>query len=40
MRGMYDAINRRDVAAALEFVDDDILYEDFNFPKPFRGKPR
>ena len=38
VRGMYDAINRRDVAAALEFVDDDILYEDFNFPKPFRGK--
>ena len=35
---MYDAINRRDVAAALEFVDDDILYEDFNFPTPFRGK--
>ena len=38
MRGMYDAINRRDVEAALAFVDDDILYEDFNFPKPFRGK--
>ena len=38
VRGMYDAINRRDVAAALEFVDDDILYEDFNFPTPFRGK--
>jgi ketosteroid isomerase-like protein len=38
VRGMYDAINRRDVAAALEFVDDDILYEDFNFPAPFQGK--
>ncbi|EEH58945.1 uncharacterized protein MICPUCDRAFT_4063, partial [Micromonas pusilla CCMP1545] len=38
VRGMYDAINRRDVAAALEFVDDDILYEDFNFPTPFKGK--
>ena len=24
--GVYDAINRRDVTAALEFVDDDILY--------------
>lgn len=35
---MYDAINRRDVPAALEFVDDDILYEDFNFPTPFKGK--
>ena len=29
VRGMYDAINRRDVEAALAFVDDDILYEDF-----------
>ena len=38
VRGMYDAINRRDVEAALAFVDDDILYEDFNFPRPFRGK--
>ena len=38
VRGMYDAINHRDVEAALAFVDDDILYEDFNFPKPFRGK--
>ena len=25
-------------AAALEFVDDDILYEDFNFPNPWKGK--
>ena len=37
---MYDAINRRDVEAALAFVDDDILYEDFNFPVPFKGKER
>ena len=37
VRGMYDAINRRDVEAALAFVDDDILYEDFNFPTPFKG---
>eukprot|EP00227_Mantoniella_beaufortii_P016864 CAMPEP_0197592470 /NCGR_PEP_ID=MMETSP1326-20131121/15106_1 /TAXON_ID=1155430 /ORGANISM="Genus nov. species nov., Strain RCC2288" /LENGTH=533 /DNA_ID=CAMNT_0043158169 /DNA_START=51 /DNA_END=1652 /DNA_ORIENTATION=- len=37
VRGMYDAINRRDVAGALKFVDDDILYEDFNFPTPFKG---
>ena len=40
VRGMYDAINRRDVEAALAFVDDDILYEDFNFPVPFKGKER
>ena len=40
VRGMYDAINKRDVAKALTFVDDDIVYEDFNFPEPFRGKER
>ncbi|MDB9924965.1 nuclear transport factor 2 family protein [bacterium] len=38
VRAMYDAINRRDVEAALKFVADDILYEDFNFPTPFKGK--
>ena len=37
---MYDAINKRDVTKALTFVDDDIVYEDFNFPEPFRGKAR
>ena len=36
VRGMYDAINRRDVEAALAFVDDDILYEDLpSFLEPF-----
>ena len=40
VRGMYDAINKRDVTKALTFVDDDIVYEDFNFPEPFRGKAR
>jgi len=40
VRGMYDAINKRDVTKALTFVDDDIVYEDFNFPEPFRGKER
>ena len=40
VRGMYDAINKRDVTKALTFVDDDIVYEDFNFPEPsLEGKP-
>ena len=38
VRGMYDAINERDVSKALTFIDDDIVYEDFNFQEPFRGK--
>jgi len=38
VRGMYDAINKRDVSKALTFIDDDIVYEDFNFQEPFRGK--
>ena len=37
VRAMYDAINRRDVEAALAFVDENVLYEDFNFPTPFKG---
>lgn len=35
---MYEAINRRDVNAAIDFVDEDCLYEDLNFPEPFKGK--
>ena len=38
VREMYDAINARDVEGALERVDDDVVYEDFNFPSPFVGK--
>ncbi|NEO28918.1 MAG: nuclear transport factor 2 family protein [Symploca sp. SIO3C6] len=38
VESMYKAINRRDVAAAINFVDDDCIYEDLNFPQPFRGK--
>ncbi|CEF98145.1 unnamed product [Ostreococcus tauri] len=35
---MYDRINARDVAGALECVAEDVVYEDFNFPEPFVGK--
>lgn len=38
IREMYDAINARDVARAIACVDDDVVYEDFNFPAPFKGK--
>ena len=35
---LYEAIDRRDVAGAMEFIDDDCIYEDLNFPAPFTGK--
>ena len=38
VQAMYDAINRRDVAGAIAYVDDDCVYEDLNFPTPFTGK--
>ena len=38
VREMYAAINVRDVERALQCVDDDIVYEDFNFPEKFVGK--
>ena len=38
IQAMYAAINRRDVPAAMALVDDNCLYQDLNFPQPFRGK--
>jgi len=38
VRTMYDAINRRDLDAAIACVDDDCRYEDLNFPEPFVGR--
>jgi hypothetical protein len=38
VREMYAAINVRDVERALRCIDDDIVYEDFNFPDKFVGK--
>ena len=34
---MYDAINDRDVVGALACVDDNVLYEDLNFPESMKG---
>ncbi len=38
VKSLYEAIDRRDVEGAMEFIDDDCLYEDLNFPTPFKGK--
>ncbi|MEM9218072.1 MAG: nuclear transport factor 2 family protein [Cyanobacteria bacterium P01_F01_bin.150] len=38
VQSIYDAINRRDIAGAIAHVDEDCLYEDLNFPSPFKGK--
>ena len=37
LTAIYDAINARDVDTAMRYVDDDCLYEDLNFPEPWRG---
>lgn len=38
IESLYQAINRRDISAALDCIDDECIYEDLNFPQPFRGK--
>ncbi|MDJ0737504.1 MAG: nuclear transport factor 2 family protein [Nostocaceae cyanobacterium] len=38
IKSMYEAINRRDITAAMEFIDDNCVYQDLNFPQPFQGK--
>ncbi|MEM9907443.1 MAG: nuclear transport factor 2 family protein [Cyanobacteria bacterium P01_D01_bin.44] len=38
IQAMYVAINRRDVEAAIAFIDDECTYQDFNFSQPFQGK--
>ncbi|WP_088243323.1 nuclear transport factor 2 family protein [Calothrix rhizosoleniae] len=38
IKSMYEAINRRDITAAMEFIDDNCVYQDLNFPQLFQGK--
>ncbi|NEO25183.1 MAG: nuclear transport factor 2 family protein, partial [Moorea sp. SIO4G2] len=38
IQSIYEAINRRDVNAAMEWIDDQCIYEDLNFSQPFKGK--
>eukprot|EP00929_Paragymnodinium_shiwhaense_P106166 TRINITY_DN7133_c0_g2_i3.p1 TRINITY_DN7133_c0_g2~~TRINITY_DN7133_c0_g2_i3.p1 ORF type:complete len:485 (-),score=89.13 TRINITY_DN7133_c0_g2_i3:251-1705(-) len=34
---MYAAVNAKDIETAMQYVDPDVVYEDFNFPEPFKG---
>ncbi len=38
IESIYAAINRRDINAAMEWIDDRCIYEDLNFSQPFSGK--
>ena len=38
IESIYQAINNRDIEQAIQWVDDDCLYEDMNFSQPFQGK--
>ncbi len=38
IQAMYEAINRRDLDAAMTYVDENCVYQDLNFPKAFTGK--
>ncbi|NEQ98613.1 MAG: nuclear transport factor 2 family protein [Cyanothece sp. SIO2G6] len=38
VEAMYDAINRRDLEAAMVYIDPDCVYQDLNFARPFVGK--
>ncbi len=38
IESIYQAINNRDIEQAMQWVDDDCLYEDMNFSQPFQGK--
>ncbi|QDZ22587.1 hypothetical protein A3770_08p51050 [Chloropicon primus] len=40
VRAFYSAINRKEVETAMEYFADDCLYEDLNFPEPYRGKAK
>lgn len=38
IQSIYEAINDRNVAKAMDFIDPDCLYQDLNFARPFQGK--
>lgn len=37
-RAFYSSWNRKDIDTAISFFDDGIIFEDMQYPKPFRGK--
>ena len=38
MESFYSAVNGRELEEAWKMVDDDVIYEDFTFQEPFRGR--
>jgi hypothetical protein len=38
IESIYQEINNRDIETAIEWVDDDCIYQDFNFSQAFEGK--
>lgn len=38
IESIYQAINNRNIQEAMQWVDDDCIYEDVNFSKTFQGK--
>ena len=38
IESIYEAINHRDINTAMNWIDDQCIYEDLNFSQPFRGK--
>ncbi len=38
IESIYQAINKRNIDAAIKWVDDACIYEDVNFSQPFEGK--
>ena len=38
IESIYQAINQRKIEQAMQWVDEDCIYEDVNFSKPFQGK--
>ncbi|MEB3232919.1 MAG: nuclear transport factor 2 family protein, partial [Leptolyngbyaceae bacterium] len=38
VEAMYAAINRRDIDAAMAYIDPNCVYQDFNFSQPFIGR--
>ena len=38
IQSLYQAINNRDINVAIDYIDEDCIYEDLNFSQPFQGK--
>ena len=38
IQALYAAINDRDLATEIAYIDEDCSYQDLNFPQPFQGK--